>query len=199
MPRKRKTKLRPKTPSRVKKTQAKRSRPRPRNQHPELWGLGAIALGLFLGAVLYFGWNGGYVGGWLGDGFHRLIGAATYGLPVALTVIGGVMVTRSALVDVRPFRAGVAVLPAGLLITLGRDQGGYVGQVLGGAVGVAIGATGSFLLGSVLILVGSLLLSGASLGAILRRSGRTIHKAATKARTSSAGGTHRDVSVTTSR
>jgi S-DNA-T family DNA segregation ATPase FtsK/SpoIIIE len=184
-------------PSRVKKTQTKRSRPR--NDHPELWGLGFVALGLFLGAVLYFGWNGGYVGGWLGDGLHRLIGAATYVLPVALVVIGALMVTRSALVDVRPFRAGIAVLAAGLMISLGKDQGGYVGQALGGAVGVAIGATGSLLLGSALILAGSLLLSGASLGAILRRSGRSLHKAATKARTSQDGGRHRDESVTSSR
>jgi len=196
MPRKRKTKLRPRMPSRVKKTQTKRARPR--NDHSELWGLGFVALGLFLGAVLYFGWNGGYVGGWLGDGLQRLIGIAAYGLPVALVVLGGLMVMRSALVDVRPFRVGLAVLFAGLMVTLGKDQGGYVGQALGGAVGVAIGATGSLLLGSFLILVGAILLSGASLGAILRRSGRRLHTAATKSRTSRAGGSHRDVSVTTS-
>jgi S-DNA-T family DNA segregation ATPase FtsK/SpoIIIE len=181
-------------PSRVKKTQTKRSRPR--NQHSELWGLGAIALGLFLGAVLYFGWNGGYVGGWLGDGLERLIGVMRYGVPVALAALGGLMVARSALVDMRPFRVGLAVLAAGLMITLGKDQGGYAGQALGGAVGVAIGATGSLLLGSLLVAVGSLLLSGASLGAILRRSGRRLHTAAKKARTSSSGIRYRDDTVT---
>jgi DNA segregation ATPase FtsK/SpoIIIE, S-DNA-T family len=180
MPRKRKTKLRPKVPSRVKKTQTKRSRPR--NEHPELWGLGSVALGLFLGAVLYFGWNGGYVGGWLGNGLDRIVGDARYVLPVALVVLGALTVTKSALVDVRPFRTGLAVLGFGLMITLGKDQGGYGGQLLGGAVAVAIGATGSLLLGSVLILIGSLLLSGASLGAMLRRSGRGLHSAAQKAR-----------------
>ena len=75
--RKRKSKLRPKLPSRVRKTRTKRSA-RAHGQHPELWGLGSVALGLFLGAVLYFGWNGGYVGGWLGDGLDRLIGDARY-------------------------------------------------------------------------------------------------------------------------
>ncbi len=184
-------------PSRVKKTETKRARPR--NSHPELWGLGFIALGLFLGAVLYFGWNGGYVGGWLGDGFQRMIGVLTYALPVALVVLGVLMVMRSALVDVRPFRVGLAVLAAGLMITLGKDQGGYAGQALGGAVGVAIGATGSLLLGSVFILAGGLLLSGASLGAILRRSGHTLHRAATKARTSNDGIRIRDASGTTAR
>src|SRR5215472_16897442 len=181
MPRKRKSKLRPKLPSRHKKTRTKRAG-RPRNQHPELWGLGAVALGLYLGAVLYFGWGGGYVGGWLGDGLDRLIGDAKYVVPVALVAIGGLMVAKSSLVDVRRFRTGLVVLAAGLMITLGKDQGGYLGQLLGGAVGIALGATGSLLLGVLLMLVGALLLSGASLGAILRRSGRGLHLAARKAR-----------------
>jgi S-DNA-T family DNA segregation ATPase FtsK/SpoIIIE len=181
MPRKRKRKLRPKLPSRVKKTRTKRGA-RARGQHPELWGLGAVALGLFLGAVLYFGWNGGYVGGWLGDGLDRLVGDAKYAVPVALAAIGALMVTRSALIEVRPFRAGLAVLGCGLMITLGKDQGGYLGQFFGGAVGVALGATGSLLSGILLMLVGSLLLTGASLGAMLRRSGRGLHHAARRAR-----------------
>jgi hypothetical protein len=155
MPRKRKSKLRPKLPSRVKKTRTKRSG-RARSQHPELWGLGAIALGLYLGAVLYFGWNGGYVGGWLGEGLDKLIGDAKYVVPVMLAVLGALVVTRSELVDVRPFRTGMAVLGCGLMVTLGKDQGGYLGQLLGGAVGVAIGATGSLLLGVLLMVVGSL-------------------------------------------
>jgi len=195
MPRKRKKKLRPRLPSRVKKTRTKRSA-RARSQHPELWGLGAIALGLFLGAVLYFGWNGGYVGGWLGDGLDRLIGDAKYVVPVALAVLGALVVTRSALVDVRPFRTGLAVLGCGLMVTLGKDQGGYLGQLLGGAVGVALGATGSLLLGVLLMLVGSLLLSGASLGAILRRSGCGLHHAARSARSRKTGNRDRRESVT---
>src|SRR4051794_3826744 len=196
MPRKRKRKLRPKLPSRVRKTRTKRGA-RPRGQHPELWGLGAVALGLYLAAVLYFGWNGGYVGGWLGDGLDRLIGDAKYVVPVALVVLGALMVTRSALVEVRPFRTGLAVLGCGLMVTLGKDQGGYLGQLLGGAVGIALGATGTLLLGILFMLVGSLLLSGASLGAILRRSGRGLHHAARKARSRSRdGGSRRAESVT---
>src|SRR5438874_2651881 len=195
MPRKRKSKLRPKLPSRVKKTRTKRNA-RARSQHPELWGLGAIALGLYLGAVLYFGWNGGYVGGWLGEGLDKLIGDAKYVVPVALAVLGALVVTRSALVDVRPFRTGMAVLGCGLMIALGKDQGGYLGQLMGGAVGVAIGATGSLLLGVLLMLVGSLLLSGASLGAIVRRSGRGLHDAARRARSRKTGNSYRQESVT---
>jgi DNA segregation ATPase FtsK/SpoIIIE, S-DNA-T family len=182
MPRqKRKSKLRPKTPSRVKKKRPTRQRPRSL-QHPELWGLGLVALGLFLGSVIYVGWNGGYVGRALADGLDALIGGASWVVPVAFVVLGALMVARSALVDVRPFRVGVIVVSFGLMLTLGRDQGGYVGQFLGGAVGVAIGATGSTILGALLLVVGALLLSGASLGAILRGSHHQVRGAAARAR-----------------
>jgi DNA segregation ATPase FtsK/SpoIIIE, S-DNA-T family len=182
MPRqKRKSKLRPKTPSRVKKRRPAKQRPRSL-QHPELWGLGLVALGLFLGSVIYAGWNGGYVGRALADGLDALIGGASWVVPIAFVALGGLMVARSALVDVRPFRAGLIVGAFGLMLTLGRDQGGYLGQMLGGAVGVAIGATGSAILGTLLLVVGALLLSGASLGAILRRSHHQVRLAAARAR-----------------
>ncbi len=182
MPRKRKSKLRPQAPE-SRQEDADEAKRAPTQRASRALGPRGDRARALLGAVLYFGWSGGYVGGWLGNGLDKLIGVATYGVPVALGVLGALMVTRSALVDVRPFRTGMVVLFGGLMITLGKDQGGYVGQLLGGAVGVAIGATGSLLLGSVLILVGSLLLSGASLGAILRRSGRGLHTAATQGAT----------------
>jgi len=182
MPRsKRKSTLRRKPSTGRKKAAPKAARQRSVNR-PEVWGLGFVALGLFLGSVLYVGWNGGYVGGALVDGFHALIGGAAWGLPVALVAVGGLMVARSALVDVRPFRLGLGVLAGGLMIMLGRDQGGYLGKVLGGAVGVAVGATGATILGALLLLVGALLLSGASLGAILRRSHHRVRDVATASR-----------------
>jgi S-DNA-T family DNA segregation ATPase FtsK/SpoIIIE len=174
--RKRKRKLRPRLPSRVKKRRGGRSEVR---HHPELWGLGLVALGLFLGSVVYAGWNGGYVGRALADGLDASIGKGTWLLPVALVAVGGLMVARSELVDVRPFRTGLAVLACGLMIALRKDQGGYLGQAFGGAVGVALGTTGSTILGVLLLVVGALLLSGASLGAILRSS---HHQVSTRVR-----------------
>jgi len=180
MPRKkRKSKLRPKTPSRIKKKRPAKPRG---ERHPELWGLGLVALGIFLGSVVYAGWNGGYVGAALADGLDALIGGASWVVPVAFAALGGLMVGRSALVDFRPFRTGLGVVAFGLMLALGRDQGGYLGQLLGGAVGVAIGATGSTILGVLLLVIGVLLLSGASLGAILRRSHHQVRLAAKRAR-----------------
>jgi S-DNA-T family DNA segregation ATPase FtsK/SpoIIIE len=62
------------------------------------------------------------------------------------------------------------VLSIGLLITLGSSNGGYLGTVLGGGLGLALGGTGVAIVGSLALLAGVLLLTGASIGAILRRS-----------------------------
>src|SRR5437763_16630829 len=95
MPRKRKKKLRPRLPSRVKKTRTKRGA-RARRQHRELRGLGSVAFGLCLGAVLYLGWNGGYLGGWLGDGRDQRVGDAKPGGPRPLPLLPARAVARSA-------------------------------------------------------------------------------------------------------
>jgi len=177
---------RPKRKSKLRSRSAGRSRAKTQRtqtlHRPELWGLGFVALGAFLGSIQYFGWNGGYVGHALDQGFDKLIGGASWGLPVLLVALGGLMVARSALVDVRPFRTGLVVLAFGLMLALGKGHGGYVGKGLGGAFGAAIGVTGTTILGALLLVVAALLLSGASLGAILRRSGHGVRKAATKAR-----------------
>jgi S-DNA-T family DNA segregation ATPase FtsK/SpoIIIE len=176
--RKRRT-LKPRVPSRVrrKKRGAKKAEG---NQHPELIGLGLLALGVFLAAVVWAGWNGGYVGVWVGDGLDALIGSAALALPAALAIVGALMVARSDLVDVRPFRTGLVVLAFGLMITLGKDQGGYAGTLLGGGLALAIGSTGVAIAGVLTLLVGALLISGASIGAMLRSSGRAVHRAASK-------------------
>src|SRR5205823_4761963 len=109
--------------------------------HPELLGLGFAALGLFLASVVYAGWNGGYVGLWIAQGFGALVGGLTYALPVAFVAVGALMLARSDLLDVRPFRTGLGVFAFGLLLTLGHG-GGALGSLLASGVALAIGATG---------------------------------------------------------
>jgi len=168
--RKRRT-LKPRVPSRVKRKKRARKKARGHgHQHPELIGLGLVALGVFLGSVVWAGWSGGYVGLWIGDGLEALIGSATLGLPAALAIVGALMVARSDLVDVRPFRTGLFVLACGLMITLGKDEGGYLGTVLGGGLALAIGSTGVAIAGILTLVAGALLVTGASAGAMLRGS-----------------------------
>jgi S-DNA-T family DNA segregation ATPase FtsK/SpoIIIE len=176
-------KPRSKTPARVKK-QTQRRRGSRGNAHSELVGLGLFALGLFLTAVLLLGWDGGVVGDKVGAGLDRVIGDARLALPVALLVVGGLMVTRSQLVDLRPFRTGVAAFTFGLLAMLGDTRGGDLGYVLEAVLGQLLGSTGTFILGAFALTAGVILVTGASVGAVLRRSAhaaRAAHQRAAEA------------------
>ncbi len=178
--RRKKRTLKPRLPARVR---TKRRKGKAKNQqHPELIGLGLVALGLFLASMLYLGWSGGMVGGWIADGFTASIGAAAYVAPVAFVVVGALMVARSELVDVSPFRTGLAVTSFGLLAALGSNHGGAVGRGLQGIFGILVGATGTTIIGVLALVIGALLLSGASAGALVRRSGHAVRRAHSRAR-----------------
>jgi DNA segregation ATPase FtsK/SpoIIIE-like protein len=174
---KRPHKTSPKTPSRVKKRRAKKARSSKAqghaHHHPELVGLGLAGLGVFLAAILWFGFNGGPVKH-LAD---AAIGAAAYLTPIVLIPLGAMIVAKSSLIEVRPFRLGLGVALTGLILTLGTGHGGLLGDGLESLVALALGTTGATILGVLLTISGVLFLTGASLGAILRRSGRVMHRA----------------------
>jgi S-DNA-T family DNA segregation ATPase FtsK/SpoIIIE len=176
--RKKKRPLRPRLPARVKK----RSR-RARSHHEsELLGLALCALGLVLSAILYLGLDGGSAGSWVADALRAMIGEAAYVLPVTLVAVGGLLLSRSELLDVRPFRLGLIVGSVGLMTLLSRDSGGFLGLLLGGGLARLVGETGAVILGGALLLAGILLLSGASTGAIMRRTGHAVRRAGAGAR-----------------
>jgi S-DNA-T family DNA segregation ATPase FtsK/SpoIIIE len=143
-----------------------------------------LTVGLFLATVLWLGWDGGIVGAKISEWLRDAAGAAAYVLPLALIGIGGLMLVRSALVDFKPFRTGVAVGSAGLMVALGQEHGGVLGSLLGGALAKVVGETGAMIIGGALCFAGVLLLSGASAGALLRRSGHAMHRAGAAARRS---------------
>lgn len=165
---KRSSRLRPKSPARVRKTKRAR-RGRAQHQHRELLGLGLFCLGLFLAFVTWLDGSGGIVGEKIDEGLDALAGSARVGVPVVLVVLGGLMIARASLVDVKPFRTGLVLVSTGAMILLGAERGGGVGQALDAVFGRLLGGTGSFILGLFLLWAGALLLTGASLGAILRR------------------------------
>ena len=170
----------PRAPARVRK-RAKKTRG---HHHPELWGLGLVATGLVLATVLWLGWDGGPVGSHVADWLDDWLGAAAPLVPLALLGVGGLMLVRSTLIDVRPFRTGVAIGLLGLLIALGEDHGGRLGAFLGGGLARVIGEAGALIVGCALVLAGALLVTGASAGAVLRRSGSVVRQAGTVAKRS---------------
>jgi DNA segregation ATPase FtsK/SpoIIIE, S-DNA-T family len=168
----------PRSPSRVKKRRGKKKTRAHAHHHPELVGLGLAAFGVFLAAVLWLGFSGGPVA----DLVLAAVGAAAYLAPVVLIPIGALIVGRSSLVDVRPFRLGLGVALAGVLLTLGTAHGGLVGDGLESLAALGLGTTGATILGVLLAIAGTLFLTGASLGAILRRSGHAVRSAHSRVR-----------------
>src|SRR5207248_8245511 len=114
--------------------------------------------------------------------FAGAVGAAAYVLPLAFAFIGWLMIARSELVDVRPFRTGLAVAALGLLTTLGSAHGGAIGGGFADLFGLLLGGTGTTILGVLALVVGALLLTGASAGALVRRSGHAVKRAHSRAR-----------------
>ena len=167
-PKKRPSRVRPKSPSRVRTK--KRARRRGARANHDLIGLGLLAAGLFLAFVTWLEGNGGIVGTTIADWLDAVFGAARIGVPVVFLVLGALMIARASLVDVRPFRTGLILVCVGALVLLGSEKGGAFGTASDAVFGRLLGGTGTFILGLFLVWGGALLLTGASLGAILHRS-----------------------------
>jgi S-DNA-T family DNA segregation ATPase FtsK/SpoIIIE len=135
-----------------------------------------------LSTILYLGLDGGSVGSWVADALRAVLGGAAYVLPLVLVAVGGLMVVRSELLDIRPFRLGVGIGLTGLMILLGNDNGGWIGIVVGGGLARLVGETGAVIAGGAILLAGSLRVTGASTGAILQRTGHVARRAGAGAR-----------------
>ena len=169
------------------------------HQRAELWGLVLIALGVFLAVVSWFGWDGGFVGAKLADVLEILIGRAATLLPAGLVIVGVLMLVRNELIDLRPFRTGLAVFGLTLTMALGAgsfglgpdgtapktldpdvvtDYGGLIGGILAIVLRTLVGDIGTAIIGALGLLMGVLLITGASIGAEIRRSARASAHAA---------------------
>jgi S-DNA-T family DNA segregation ATPase FtsK/SpoIIIE len=87
-------------------------------------GLAMVALGCYLGGILYVGWQGGTVGGWLEDGAKLAVGNAANMFPLLALVLGVLIVLRSELVDPGPFLAGIYLFVPSVLLAFGSDRFG---------------------------------------------------------------------------
>jgi DNA segregation ATPase FtsK/SpoIIIE, S-DNA-T family len=162
----------------------------------DVLGLGLVALGVFMGFVLYGNWDGGRLGHGLGVALGWCIGRARGLAPPAL-VIGGVALLADQVLPIRrPLRTGGACLFAAVTLalaagTLGlsggtpagkgepgqwrsaflQGHGGIVGQAFYWVAHRLVQTVGVDILVLFLGLAGVVLLSGASLAALLRATG----------------------------
>ena len=176
-----------------------RTKPEKDDQGAELAGLALVAAGVFFAAVIWFGWDGGIVGGKLADAFEIIVGRTAILIPALLAAIGVLLVVRRDLVDLRPFRLGIGVLTISIASVLAAGVFGLgpdgpapktldpsvvdeYGGLLGGAVAfiarTLIGDTGTAILCVLGLMVGALLVTGASIGSQMRRSARVSATAA---------------------
>jgi S-DNA-T family DNA segregation ATPase FtsK/SpoIIIE len=159
----------------------------------DVLGLALVAAGVFMGFVLYGGWNGGRAGHGLATALGWLLGRARVLAPVALVAGGGTLLMRPVLPALRPLRTGVICLFAATTLalaagTLGvssgpgraaeqwtsaflQAHGGVAGEALYQATHRLVQDVGVDILIVFLLLVGVILLTGASLASTLRATG----------------------------
>ena len=118
------------SPKKGKKPAARKAPPaaiRPREleqRHLDLIGLGLLAAGLYLGFVMYAGWDGGLGGSGLEVGLTWTAGAVAYAAPMLLAGCGLALVTRPLMRYPGSVNAGAILLVAGLLLAFAAETGG---------------------------------------------------------------------------
>jgi S-DNA-T family DNA segregation ATPase FtsK/SpoIIIE len=164
--------------------------------HVDIIGLALVACGIFFAGVAYLDWSGGALGSNAVLAMRFVFGALGYAVPAALLIGGGLVLARELRPPARPMRAGVVCLTVALTLalaagTLGLGPGAAHGQLFwkphsfearGGVVGQAelwiashlISTLGAQLLSVFLMIVGVILLTGATLAGIIRLTGEGV-------------------------
>jgi S-DNA-T family DNA segregation ATPase FtsK/SpoIIIE len=165
----------------------------------DVLGLALVALGVFMGFVLYGSGSpapGGRAGHALAVASGWLLGRARVFAPVTLVLAGGVLLLRPVLPALRPLRTGLACLFAGVTLALAAGSlglssgprhggaawssihlqlhGGLLGEALYRLVDPLVQDLGVAILVVFLLLVGGVLLTGASLATALRATGNGL-------------------------
>jgi S-DNA-T family DNA segregation ATPase FtsK/SpoIIIE len=162
-------------------------------QTREIAGLGLVAVGVFLAITLFVGISVGPVGSGLETLVRLIAGRGVALAPLLLVALGVAIIFNHTLLDRPPFRIGLAALTAATLLALAagsmglggptrtsffasevmQGRGGLVGELLYYATFHTVGAVGTAIVVVLGIIVGAVLITGASLSVALRRSGST--------------------------
>ncbi len=179
----------------------------------DILGLAVIALGVFLGFVLYGSGSpapGGRAGHALSVASGWALGRARVLAPVALVAGGGALLLRPVLPAVRPLRTGAACVFAGVTLVLAagglglapaagsvgepwssahlQRHGGLLGEALYRLFDPLVQGLGIAVIVAFLLLAGVILLTGASLAALLRATGHGLRDTTRMVRRIGAGG-----------
>jgi DNA segregation ATPase FtsK/SpoIIIE, S-DNA-T family len=93
-------------------------------RHLDLIGLGLIAVAVYLGCVLYVGWDGGPVGDSLKKALTDATGRVAYLVPIAVAVWGAGLMMRPMIKAPGAFNAGAILIVASLLLAFAAETAG---------------------------------------------------------------------------
>jgi DNA segregation ATPase FtsK/SpoIIIE, S-DNA-T family len=168
-------------------------------RHLDVIGIALVALGLYLGLVLYGDWDGGRVGGWATTGLSYVAGQVAYAVPVALAAWGASLMLRPFIKAPAAVNAGGILILCALLLAFAAEtaglgpgkplrhdyfeprfyteHGGAVGEGLYWATTTLFQRVGAHITAIVMLASGALLLSGATIAGILAGAGRAAKRA----------------------
>ncbi len=175
-----------------------RAAPEVMQRRLDLAGLCCIGLAIYLGYVLYLGWNGGAVGNGSETALDYAVGAGAVVVPVALGLAGIGLILRPFLPSPKSVAVGVAAIAAGLLLALAAQtaglgpegvrkglfdpsffphHGGGIGEVLYWATSTLFDRIGAHIIATVLLVSGILMLTGRSVSDMVRAARRGAARA----------------------
>jgi DNA segregation ATPase FtsK/SpoIIIE, S-DNA-T family len=175
-----------------------RTSPEVMQRRLDLAGLCCVGLAVYLGYVIYLGWNGGTVGDGSQTALDYAVGAGSVVVPVALGLAGIALILRPFLPSPRSVAVGVVAIAFGLLLALaaqtaglGPDgvrkglfdpdffphHGGGIGETLYWATTTLFQRLGAHIIAVLLIVSGLLLISGRSVSGMVRAGRRGFDRA----------------------
>jgi S-DNA-T family DNA segregation ATPase FtsK/SpoIIIE len=188
------------------RTPARRHRPSPREivsgleqRHLDLIGLGLVAVAVYLGGVLYLGWDGGPVGDSLKTALADVTGRVAYLLPVAMAGWAVALIVRPLIKAPAALNAGAILLLAALLLAFAAEtaglgpshparhgyfderfysaHGGVLGEGIYWAATSLFHRVGAQILAVLLFVSGLLLVTQTTVSSLLARAGRMARTA----------------------
>jgi S-DNA-T family DNA segregation ATPase FtsK/SpoIIIE len=164
----------------------------------DLAGLSCIGLAVYLGYVIYLGWNGGTVGDGSETALNYAVGAGGIVVPVVLGLAGVALILRPFLPSPRSVAVGVVAIGCGLLLALAAqtaglgpdgmrkelfdpdffpDHGGGIGETLYWATTTLFQRIGAHIIAVLLVISGVLLITGRSVSDMVRAGHRGFDRA----------------------
>ena len=175
-----------------------RSSPEVLQRRLDLAGLAAIGMAVYLGYVIYLGWNGGTVGNGSETALSYAVGAGAVVVPVALALAGIGLILRPFLSSPRSVAVGVVAIACGLLLALAAQTaglgpdgvrkglfdpdffphyGGGIGETLYWATTTLFQRLGAQIIAVLLLISGLLLITGRSVSDMVRAGRRGFDRA----------------------